>query len=76
MLGQSWQHWKTFLFAKKRLRKLENDLCDDLCFTLFSLYFFQDVKLNGNKLNRVPTEALRGPESLQNLDLPDNFIGK
>ena len=36
----------------------------------------QDVKLNGNKLGRVPTEALRGPESLQNLQLQDNFIGK
>ena len=42
-------------------------------------FFFaslQDVKLNGNKLSRVPTEALRGPESLQNLQLQDNFIGK
>ena len=34
------------------------------------------MKLNGNKLSRVPTEALRGPESLQNLQLQDNFIGK
>ena len=32
--------------------------------------------MNGNKLSRVPTEALRGPESLQNLQLQDNFIGK
>ena len=55
------------------LSQKENDLLDDL-FTLFSL--FQDVKLNGNKLNRIPTEALRGPESLQNLDLQDNFIGE
>ena len=37
---------------------------------------FQDLKFNGNKLNRVPTEALRGPESLQNLQLQDNLIGK
>ena len=42
----------------------------------FSPLLFQDVKLNGNKLGRVPTEALRGPESLQNLQLQDNFIGK
>ena len=38
--------------------------------------FFQDLKFNGNKLTRIPTEALRGPESLQNLQLQDNLIGK
>ena len=47
-----------------------------LVITLFFFASLQDVKLNGNKLSRVPTEALRGPESLQNLQLQDNFIGK
>ena len=27
-------------------------------------------------MTRVPTEALRGPEALQNLQLQDNLIGK
>jgi hypothetical protein len=36
---------------------------------------FQDLKFNGNKLNKVPTDALRGPDALQNLQLQDNLIG-
>ena len=36
----------------------------------------QDLKFNGNRLTRVPTKALAGPESLQNLQLQDNFISK
>ena len=27
-------------------------------------------------MTRIPTEALTGPESLQNLQLQDNLIGK
>ncbi len=44
----------------------------------FMVFFliFQDLNLNGNKLARVPTESLRGPEKLTNLDLGDNLIGK
>ena len=36
----------------------------------------QDLQFNGNRLTRVPTAALAGPESLQNLQLQDNLIGK
>ena len=42
---------------------------------IFSI-FFQDLKFNGNIMTRIPTEALTGPESLQNLQLQDNLIGK
>jgi hypothetical protein len=36
---------------------------------------FQELRLDGNSLTRVPTEALDGPEALQNLHLQDNRIG-
>jgi len=36
----------------------------------------QELRLDGNSLTRVPTEALDGPEALQNLHLQDNRIGQ
>ena len=35
----------------------------------------QELRLDGNWLRRVPSEALRGPAALQNLHLEDNVIG-
>ena len=43
---------------------------------LISNIFFQELRLDGNRLKRVPTESLRGPTSLQNLHLQDNIIGR
>merc|ERR1719232_1830765 len=40
------------------------DGCDEL----------KELRLDGNRLKRVPTESLGGPESLQNLHLQDNII--
>ena len=37
---------------------------------------FQELRLDGNRLRRVPTESLGGPGSLQNLHLQDNIIGE
>ena len=37
---------------------------------------FQDLRFDGNRLARVPTEVLAGPEALQNLQLQDNIIGE
>ena len=37
---------------------------------------FQELRLDGNRLKRVPTESLGGPSSLQNLHLQDNIIGE
>ena len=37
---------------------------------------FQELRLDGNRLKRVPTESLGGPASLQNLHLQDNIIGE
>ena len=34
------------------------------------------LRLDGNSLSRVPTEALLGPAALQDLHLQDNKIGK
>ena len=42
----------------------------------YSFFILQDLKFNGNIMTRIPTEALIGPESLQNLQLQDNLIGK
>ena len=42
----------------------------------YSYFILQDLKFNGNIMTRIPTEALIGPESLQNLQLQDNLIGK
>ena len=36
----------------------------------------QELRLDGNMLRRVPSEALRGPTALQNLHLEDNAIGQ
>ena len=43
---------------------------------LISNIFLQELRLDGNRLKRVPTESLRGPTSLQNLHLQDNIIGR
>ena len=43
---------------------------------LISNILFQELRLDGNILKRVPTESLRGPTSLQNLHLQDNIIGR
>ena len=51
-------------------------LYDIQIFSLIFSIFFQDLKFNGNIMTRIPTEALTGPESLQNLQLQDNLIGK
>ena len=37
---------------------------------------FQELRLDGNSLTRIPTEALSGPDALQNLHLQDNTISK
>ena len=37
---------------------------------------FQELRLDGNRLKRVPTESLGGPTSLRDLHLQDNVIGK
>ena len=37
---------------------------------------FQVLRLDGNSLARIPTEALVGPSSLQDLHLQDNKIGQ
>ena len=37
---------------------------------------FQELRLDGNRLKRVPTASLGGPASLQNLHLQDNIIGE
>ena len=37
---------------------------------------FQELRLDGNRLKRVPTSSLGGPNSLQNLHLQDNIIGE
>ena len=38
-------------------------------------FLAQELRLDGNWLRRVPSEALRGPTALQNLHLEDNVIG-
>ena len=35
----------------------------------------QELRLDGNWLRRVPSEALKGPTGLQDLHLEDNVIG-
>ena len=45
-------------------------------FLTIQFFILQDLKFNGNIMTRIPTEALIGPESLQNLQLQDNLIGK
>ena len=40
------------------------------------LFLLQELRLDGNWLDRVPSEALAGPTALQNLHLEDNVIGK
>ena len=39
-------------------------------------FLAQELRLDGNWLRRVPSEALKGPTALQNLHLEDNVIGE
>ena len=48
----------------------------ELSFLCKQSLFFQELRLDGNRLKRVPTASLGGPASLQNLHLQDNIIGE
>ena len=55
---------------------LKNRSSSNISISNYSIFILQDLKFNGNIMTRIPTEALIGPESLQNLQLQDNLIGK
>ena len=61
-----------YSFSRDELKRLVHTKA----FLITYFLILQDLKFNGNIMTRIPTEALIGPESLQNLQLQDNLIGK